>query len=763
MTTDTTYLVGESGDEPRGVTTQTMRPLADLIWSIADLLRGDFQSQDYGRAILALTLVRRLDCSIADGPVGPSVAVTNQSGIRLEDLSSAGADLLVHLERYIGGYPPLVCRILDEIGFAQLATRLNRASLLRQTLERITAVDLSPRAVPNNAMGYLFEDLVRRFAEANAAAGEHFTPREVVHLMVRLLFEEDDRGPRDTAHSTIFDPACGTGGMLAMAREYVASSASQFQGRPSITLFGQELNPETWAIAAADLMLSGASGAEVALGNSLTADAFEGRTFDYMLANPPFGVDWRRIEAALRDEAARPQGRFSAGLPRVSDGALLFLQHMLSKMRPREHGGSRIAIVFPASPLFAGGAGSGESEIRRWIIENDWLEAVIALPSALFYNTSIPTYVWVLTNRKAPRRRGRVSLIDARDRWARMPRGLGEKRREMTEDDLDAVIGLYRSAPENDGPRSQTFENKHFGYRRLAIRLRPGASPEYENVPMSAEPHDYVARNIVPYQPEAKLAGRQIIGYEIPFTRVFYRTPDSLPLETIDERLAQIEEQLAGSIGYLQDAIATFNREADLATWRSVPLRRVVRLVNGGTPPRDSRFWDGPIPWATPVDLGACDGELAATQRSVTGDALQKGTRSVPSGSVLLSSRAPIGHVGVTTRDVAFSQGCKGLVPDHRIRPWCLAFQLLVSRQQLESLGQGSTFSELSAESLGSLRILLPPIDYQDAHERQFRAAISSFAATRTLIDRSVDLLRAKRRSVAALLTSPPRGMESGA
>ena len=427
----------------------------NFIWSIADLLRGDYKQSEYGRVILPLTLLRRLD------------ALPHTSGVDFAKLAARPGDL----PRYLKNLSAEVREIFDCFRFREEIARLHKAGLLEPVLRRFGEIDLAPASVSNHEMGYIFEELIRKFSEqSHDTAGEHFTPREVVQLMVRLVLQ-DDSG----AGKTLYDPACGTGGMLSVAEEY---ACKQGQGA-RLDTFSQELNPESYAICKADALLRGNDGARIVLGNSFVNDGFAGSAFDYMLSNPPFGVDWRKVEKHVRAEHQRLgfKGRFGAGLPRVSDGSLLFLQHMLSKMKPE---GSRIAVVFNGSPLFTGEAGTGESEIRRWIFENDWLEAVVALPDQLFYNTGLATYVWVLTNRKAPARQGKVQLINAVTFARRMRRSLGAKRNEIPPQQIEGICALHREFREV--PHSRILRNQEFGYRRVIVerplRLSFQAAPE---------------------------------------------------------------------------------------------------------------------------------------------------------------------------------------------------------------------------------------------------------------------------------------------
>jgi type I restriction enzyme M protein len=413
-----------------------------FIWSLADLLRGDYKQSEYGRVILPFTLLRRLD------------SLQNSSGIPFGSLAGQPDKL----PRYVAGFSSEVQEILECFGFSGAIAKLKRSGLLSVLIHRFGEIDLQPASVSNHEMGYIFEELIRKFSEqSNETAGEHFTPREVIQLMVRLLLGEDPG-----ACKTLYDPACGSGGMLSIADEFVHRRCPNAH----LQSYGQELNPESYAIAKADALLRGLEARNIALGNSFTNDAFSGRRFDYMLSNPPFGVEWKKVERQIRDESQRLgfAGRFGAGLPRVNDGSLLFLQHMLSKMKPE---GSRIAVVFNGSPLFAGNAGSGESEIRRWIFENDWLEAVIALPDQLFYNTGLATYIWLLTNAKAPERRSKVQLINAASFAEKMRRSLGAKRNHIPPARIDEICAIHREF--QDGPHSRILRNEEFGFRRITV------------------------------------------------------------------------------------------------------------------------------------------------------------------------------------------------------------------------------------------------------------------------------------------------------
>jgi type I restriction enzyme M protein len=468
---------------------ETIRNHAAFIWSVADLLRGDYKQSEYGKVILPLTVIRRLDCvleptkqAVLDRhrllagrienlePVLQAVAgqqFYNTSPLTFTKLLDDPDTIADSLQLYIGGFSETARDVIDKFDFSIQIDRLRRANLLYKVIGKFADIDLHPDAVSNIEMGYLYEELIRRFSElSNETAGEHFTPREVIRLMVNLLFIDDaDILTRPGIVKTLCDPACGTGGMLSVAEDHLRSLNPQAR----LEVFGQELNAETYAVCRSDMMLKGQDASHIKYGNSFSEDHFEGERFDYLLANPPFGVEWKKVDAEVRKEAETKgfNGRFGAGLPRINDGSFLFLQHMISKMKRPEEGGSRLAIVFNGSPLFTGAAGSGESEIRRWIIENDWLEAVVALPDQLFYNTGISTYFWVVTNRKAPERRGKVQLVDARGYFVKMRKSLGAKRNEISDGQIDEITRLYGDFTE--GEKVKIFPNEAFGFLRITV------------------------------------------------------------------------------------------------------------------------------------------------------------------------------------------------------------------------------------------------------------------------------------------------------
>ncbi|TMO20823.1 class I SAM-dependent DNA methyltransferase [Pseudoalteromonas sp. S4741] len=488
---------------------------AAFLWSVADLLRGDFKQSQYGRIILPFTLLRRLECvleatkpavlekyeTVKAMPIeaqdkllthAAQLSFYNTSKMDLNRLGET--DVASNLESYIQSFSPNAREIFEHFDFFNTLDKLAEADLLYKVAKRFATTDLHPNVINNYGMGLVFEELIRRFAESsNETAGEHFTPRDIVRLTTSLVFTNDDDALTQSGLvRSIYDPTAGTGGFLSSGMEYVL----ELNNKASLSAFGQELNPESYAICKADMLIKGQKVDNIKLGNTLSNDQLRTEKFDYMLSNPPFGVDWKKIQKQINDEHTEKgfEGRFGAGLPRVSDGSLLFLMHLVSKMRPQHEGGSRIGIILNGSPLFTGGAGSGESEIRRYILENDLLEAIVALPTDMFYNTGIATYVWVLSTHKPANRKGKVQLINAakeraktggRGRsgggevegndenvfYAAMRKSLGSKRKELTEDAIETIVKTYGqfvgSRSSNDF--SKIFDYQEFGYRRITV------------------------------------------------------------------------------------------------------------------------------------------------------------------------------------------------------------------------------------------------------------------------------------------------------
>jgi len=574
--------------------------LSAFIWSVADLLRGDYKQSDYGKVILPFTVLRRLDCVLeatkadvlaefdarTQQKLSPEPFLLRKAGQSFYNTSPLDMKKLMgdpdhigpNLYSYIQGFSPAVRDVFERFEFQLQIDRLAKAGLLYQVCEKFAGFDLHPEVVDNHQMGLVFEELIRKFAEiSNETAGEHFTPREVIRLMVHLLFIEDDQIlSKPGVVRTLYDPTAGTGGMLSIAGEYLAEHNPQAR----LTVFGQELNPESYAICKADMLIKGQDISNISFGNTLSDDGHVNQHFDYMLSNPPFGVEWKKVEKEVRKEHEQQgfNSRFGPGLPRISDGSMLFLLHLVSKMRPVAEGGSRFAIVLNGSPLFTGGAGSGESEIRRYLLENDLVEAFIGLPTDMFYNTGIATYVWVISNRKPAHRQGQVQLIDASSFWQKMRKSLGSKRKEMSEDQIAEVVrlfGEFTEAEHHGKPISRIFKNTDFGYRTITVErpLRDEAGQivlgskgktkgkpqadsslrDSENVPLNEDVDTYFKREVLPHVPDAWINPEKTkVGYEIPFNRHFYVFTPPRPLPEIDADLKQTTERILQMIQGLQ-------------------------------------------------------------------------------------------------------------------------------------------------------------------------------------------------------------------
>ena len=573
--------------------------LSAFLWSVADLLRGDYKQSEYGKVILPFTVLRRLDCVLAStkaavlsekelrekAGLNPEPFLLKRAGqhfyntspLDLKKLMGDPANIAENLRDYVRAFSPAVRDIFESFEFHTQVDKLAKSGLLYLVTDKFANVDLHPEAVSNAQMGLVFEELIRKFAElSNETAGEHFTPREVIRLMVNLLFiEDDDALSKPGVVRSLYDPTAGTGGMLSVAGEHLAGHNPAAR----LVMYGQELNPESYAICKADMLIKGQDIANIKFGNTLSADGLHGQHFDYMLSNPPFGVEWKKIEKEVRKEAEQQgfDGRFGPGLPRVSDGSLLFLLHLLAKMRPAREGGSRFGIVLNGSPLFTGGAGSGESEIRRYVLENDLVEAIIGLPTDMFYNTGISTYVWIVSNRKPAHRARKVQLIDASGFWQKMRKTLGSKRKELSPahiDDITRLFGAFEDVTRDGVPISRIFPNEAFGYRTITVE-RPerdakgkvvvgtkgkgagkpvpdSALRDTENVPLAEDVGAYFKREVLPHAPDAWIDhDKTKVGYEIPFNRHFYVFKPPRPLSEIDAELKACTDRILGMIAGL--------------------------------------------------------------------------------------------------------------------------------------------------------------------------------------------------------------------
>jgi type I restriction enzyme M protein len=573
--------------------------LSSFIWSVADLLRGDYKQSDYGKVILPFTVLRRLDCVLeptkaavlaelakrTQARINPEPFLLRKSGqlfyntspLDLKKLMGDQDHIGENLRAYMHAFSPAVRDIFESFDFHTQIDRLAKAGLLYLVTEKFATIDLHPDTASNAQMGAVFEELIRKFAElSNETAGEHFTPREVIRLMVNLLFIEDDEAlTKPGVVRSLYDPTAGTGGMLSVAGEHLASLNPDAR----LVMYGQELNAESYAICKADMLIKGQDIANIIFGNTLSADGLPGKHFDYGLSNPPFGVEWKKIEREIRKEAEEQgfNGRFGPGLPRVSDGSLLFLLHLISKMRPAKDGGSRFGIVLNGSPLFTGGAGSGESEIRRYVLENDLVEAIIGLPTDMFYNTGISTYVWIVSNRKPAARKGKVQLIDASSFWQKMRKSLGSKRKELSPEHIEDITKLFgecKKVTRAGVPISRIFKNEDFGYRTITVErperdakgkivlgtkgkgkdqpMPDSSLRDTENVPLGEDVDTYFKREVLPHAPDAWIDPEKTqVGYEIPFNRHFYVFKPPRPLAEIDAELKGVTDRILTMIGGL--------------------------------------------------------------------------------------------------------------------------------------------------------------------------------------------------------------------
>ncbi len=555
--------------------------ISSFIWNVCDdVLRGLFKQHEYGDVILPFTVLRRLDCVLephkddvfniyeeyrtkVDDPTPIilnriNTTFFNHSKYDLNRLKSDPQNVYMNLQNYLGGFSDNVVEIIENFQLEKPVEKLNKNNRLFILIDKFTEVDLHPDKISNRDMGLIFEELLRKFSEmSNETSGEHYTPRDVVRLLVSLVFSEDkDDLKGEGKVRSIFDPCCGTGGMLTIGKEYVHQNIND---KVKLRLLGQELNPQTYSICKSDMLITSEDTDNIRLGLSLSEDSFQGNRFDYMITNPPFGVSWKSEKEFIENEKQNFNGRFSFGTPRSSDGSLLFLQHMISKMESK---GSRIGIVFNGSPLFTGDSGSGESEIRRWIIENDWLECIVSLPNQLFFNTGISTYIWIVNNKKSERRRGKVQLINGSSFFKQMKKSLGNKRKEITEENRNTLLEHYLNFEENE--YSKIYPNEFFGYTKITIEQplmengemvtdkqgnpKPDTQKrDYERVPLMDDIEEYFQREVKPHLPKSWMdRNKDKIGYEINFTKYFYKYKPLRSLEEITQDLLKLEEETEG-------------------------------------------------------------------------------------------------------------------------------------------------------------------------------------------------------------------------
>jgi type I restriction enzyme M protein len=554
--------------------------ISSFIWNVCDdVLRGLFKQHEYGDVILPFLVLRRLDC-VLDGKKEDIIKIhqeykdkfedtskiihsklnlkfSNYSRYDLNRLKQEPNKLSDNFYDYLSSFSTNVLDIIQNFGLQKHIDKLDSNDKLYILVEKFTEVDLHPDVVDNHTMGQIFEELLRKFSEmSNETSGEHYTPRDVVRLLVSLVFSQDtDKLSQPNKILSIYDPCCGTGGMLTIGKEWLQKNINE---KIDVNLFGQELNPQTYSICKSDFLITDEQPDNIKLGSTLTNDQYsEGsRKFDYMITNPPFGVSWKSEQKKIVNESKEGNGRFSVGTPRVSDGSLLFLQHMISKMETQ---GSRIGVVFNGSPLFTGDSGSGESEIRKWIIENDWLECVVALPDQLFFNTGISTYIWIVSNKKNKTRKGKVQLIDGSTFYKSMKKSLGSKRKKIGDNQKDDLLKIYTDF--KDGEFSKIFDNKFFGYTKVTIEqptLKDGrvvkdkkGSPkpdsklrDNERIPLSEDIEEYFEREVKPHLPNSWIDfNKSKVGYEINFTKYFYKYKPLRSLKEITQDLLELEKE----------------------------------------------------------------------------------------------------------------------------------------------------------------------------------------------------------------------------
>jgi type I restriction enzyme M protein len=560
--------------------------ISSFIWNVCDdVLRGLFKQHEYGDVIIPFLVLRRLDC-VLEGKKDEVIKVhqeykdkfddtskiinsklnlkfSNYSRYDLNRLKDEPNKLSENFYDYLSSFSTNVQDIIQNFGIQKHIDKLDSNDKLYILIEKFTDIDLHPNVVDNHVMGNIFEELLRKFSEmSNETSGEHYTPRDIVRLLVSLVFSPDkEKLSQPNKIVSVYDPCCGTGGMLSIGKNWVQENINP---NVEINLFGQELNPQTYSICKSDFLITDEEPDNIKLGSTLTKDQHNSRGFDYMITNPPFGVSWKSEEKQVINESKEQGGRFSVGTPRVSDGSLLFLQHLISKMETQ---GSRIGVVFNGSPLFTGDSGSGESNIRKWIIENDWLECIISLPNKLFFNTGIPTFLWIVTNSKTTIRKGKIQLIDGTSFGTSMRKNLGEKSNYVSEEDTLKILKLYNDFLDNDF--SKIFKNDFFGYTKVTIEqplkengkivkdkkglIKPdGSLRDNERVPLGVDITDYFEKEIKPNLPESWIdRSKDSVGYEINFTKYFYKYKPIRSLEELTKELLDLENESDGLMNKL--------------------------------------------------------------------------------------------------------------------------------------------------------------------------------------------------------------------
>ncbi len=570
--------------------TSVVREKANLIWSIADKLTGVYKPHEYGDVILPLTVLKRFDSVLSDTKSKVLEASKkydetfaqrdfilketsgqkfyNTSQYDFKKLLDDSDNIEENFYNYLDGYSKEVSDIIENFDLKRHIQKMANNNILYTVIETFNQknANLHPNEVSNIEMGYIFEEIIRRFSEAhNEEAGQHYTPREVIELMVNIVFEDQNDLADSSKIKTVYDGACGTGGILSASMEY----ATKLNNSSKMIVYGQEINDQTYAICKADMLIKGEDSNNIRKGNTLSDDKFPGEKFDFIMMNPPFGREWKSEKNAVETEAKKGvNGRFSAGTPAISDSQLLFLENAVSKMKPE---GSKIAIIHNGSALFKGDAGSGESEIRRYVIENDLLDCIIQLPNDLFYNTGIATYIWVLNNKKPEHRQGKVQLINANNLYKRMRKNLGNKRNEMTKDHIDEITKIYGDFIENE--ISKIYDNDFFGYRKVTVLQaktdengdkEKNKKGEYiqdkdkgtdtETIPLQEDIHDYMEREVLPFAPNSYIDNSKTkIGYEISFTKYFYKYQEPRSTKEIINEILEIDKELDGVLKEISD------------------------------------------------------------------------------------------------------------------------------------------------------------------------------------------------------------------
>ena len=566
---------------------KSFNEISSFIWGVCDdVLRGLFKQHEYGDIILPFLVLRRLDCIVEPkkeeviklynelkDEVDPSPIIKKQTGLKffnhsnfdLQRLKGDPNGLKINFPSYLNGFSQNVYDIIENYQLEKPIEKLLKNNKLYLLIDKFTEVDLHPDVVDNHTMGQIFEELLRRFSEmSNETSGEHYTPRDVVKLLTSLVFsEESDNLKGDGIIRSIYDPCCGTGGMLTIGKEWIENN---IDNKVRLNLFGQELNPQTFSLCKSDMLITDEDPDNIKLGSSLSNDHFQGKKYDYMITNPPFGVSWKSEKEFIDEESKNPFGRFSVGTPRTSDGSLLFLQHMISKMKPE---GSRVGVVFNGSPLFTGDSGSGESEIRKWIIENDWLECIISLPDQLFFNTGISTYIWIVTNKKNYKRKGKIQLVEGSSFYKSMKKSLGDKRKFIDDSQIKQLLQTYQNFEENE--YSKIFDNEFFGYTKITIeqpKVEDGevirdkkGNPkpdtklrDSERVPLSEDIEKYFNREVERHLPNSWIDfDKSRVGYEINFTKYFYKYKPLRSSDDISNDLLELRKESENLLKLIMD------------------------------------------------------------------------------------------------------------------------------------------------------------------------------------------------------------------